>query len=201
MTRIHGSAEVEVGAQLGDGTSVWQLAHIREGAVLGESCIIGRGAYIGPGVTIGRASKVQNYALIYEPAQLGPGVFIGPGAILTNDQYPRAINADLSEKSSSDWAPVGVSVAEGASVGARAVCVAPVRIGRWSLVAAGSVVIRDVLDFELVGGNPAKHIGWVGREGKPLTLNNGVWECPVTGVQYKEVASGLVEISSEDQSD
>jgi UDP-2-acetamido-3-amino-2,3-dideoxy-glucuronate N-acetyltransferase len=201
VTQIHNSAEIDPSVQLGGGTSVWQHAHIREGATVGENCTIGRGAYVGAGVTIGSSSKIQNYALIYEPAQLGVGVFVGPGAVLTNDQYPRAVKPDLSEKTSSDWAPVGVSVAEGASIGARAVCVAPVRVGRWSLVAAGSVVIRDVLDFELVGGNPAKNLGWVGRAGKPLARSNSGWQCPETGVRYEGGASGLVEISSEGQSD
>lgn len=197
MNLIHSSAEIDPGATVGTGTSVWQFAHVREGAVVGENCTIGRGAYIGPGVTIGSASKVQNYALIYEPAQLGAGVFIGPGATLTNDQYPRAVNADMSGKSSEDWTPVGVTVADGAAIGARAVCVAPVRIGAWSLVAAGAVVIADVLDFELVAGNPARHVGWVGKQGKPLTRRDGNWQCPDTGVVYEESAQGLVEIASE----
>lgn len=197
MNLIHNSAEIDAGATVGVGTSVWQFAHVRQGAVIGENCTVGRGAYIGPGVTIGSASKVQNYALIYEPAQLGAGVFIGPGTTLTNDQYPRAVNADMSGKSSEDWTPVGVTVADGASIGARAVCVAPVRIGAWSLVAAGSVVIADVLDFELVAGNPARHIGWVGKQGKPLTRRDGNWQCPDTGAVYEESAQGLVEIASE----
>ena len=76
-------------------------------------------------------------------------------------------------------------------------CVAPVRIGRWSLVAAGAVVIADVLDFELVAGNPARHIGWVGKQGKPLTRHDGNWQCPNTGAVYEESARGLVEITDE----
>lgn len=201
MSHIHESAEVEPGAVVGEGSSVWQLAHIREGASIGRNCVVGRGAYVGPGVEVGRGSKIQNYALLYEPALLGAGVFVGPGAVLTNDQYPRAVNVDLSEKSSADWEPVGVSVGEGASIGARAVCVAPLQIGRWALVAAGSVVVVDVPDFALVAGTPARRIGWVGRAGKPLIFSDGTWKCPVTGAQYEEQSNVLFEIVGEPDDD
>ena len=120
------SAQIADSATLGDGTAIWHLAQVREDAVLGENCIIGRGAYIGTGVQLGDNCKVQNYALVYEPARLGNGVFIGPAVVLTNDTYPRAINPDGSLKSASDWEPVGVTIDDGAAIGARAVCVAPV---------------------------------------------------------------------------
>ena len=93
---------------------------MREDAVLGENCIVGRGAYIGTGVVMGDNCKVQNYALVYEPAHLGDGVFIGPAVVLTNDTYPRAINPDGTLKSAHDWEPVGVTIERGASIGARA---------------------------------------------------------------------------------
>ncbi len=112
--------------------------------------------------------KIQNYALVYEPAVVGDGAFIGPAAVFTNDHFPRSVNPDGSVKSGHDWEPVGVTVLEGASIGARSVCVAPVTIGRWALVAAGATVIRDVPDFALVVGSPARRIGWVGRAGVPL---------------------------------
>ena len=99
---------------------------MREDAVLGENCVVGRGAYIGTGVQMGDNCKVQNYALVYEPAVLGDGVFIGPAVVLTNDTYPRAVNPDGSLKTAHDWEPVGVTIGDGASIGARAVCVAPV---------------------------------------------------------------------------
>ena len=101
-------------------------------ATIGENCIVGRGAYIGTGVQMGDNCKVQNYALVYEPAVLADGVFIGPAAVLTNDEYPRAINPDGSQKSGHDWVAVGVTVHRGASIGARAVCVAPVTVGQFA---------------------------------------------------------------------
>lgn len=113
MTRIVSSADVSDRAHIGEGSSVWHLAQVRENAVLGENCIVGRGAYIGEGVQLGSNCKVQNYALIYEPAKIGEGVFIGPAVVLTNDHFPRAVNPDGSLKSASDWDQVGVSIERG----------------------------------------------------------------------------------------
>ncbi len=165
---VHPSADVAADAELGEGTVVWHLAQVREGARLGRECVVGRGAYVGTGVRVGDRCKIQNHALVYEPAVLGDGVFVGPAAVLTNDRHPRAVRPDGGLKSAADWDAVGVVCAEGASVGAGAVCVAPVRVGRWALVAAGSVVTRDVPDHALVAGSPARRIGWVGRAGVPL---------------------------------
>ncbi|MGZ4494771.1 MAG: acyltransferase [Nocardioides sp.] len=183
--RIADSADVDPSAALGDGTKVWHLAQVRERATVGTDCVVGRGAYLGPGVVVGDRVKIQNLAQVYEPAVLGDGVFIGPAVVLTNDQHPRAVNPDGTAKAASDWEPVGVTVREGASVGAGAVCVAPVTIGRWALVAAGAVVTRDVPDFGLVVGSPARRRGWVGRAGVPLhEAADGSWTCPRTGETY-----------------
>ena len=192
MTRIQQSADVSPEAVLGDGCSVWHLAQIREGAVLGRNCVIGRGAYVGVGVQMGENCKIQNYALIYEPARLEAGVFVGPAVVFTNDHFPRAITPEGDQKSGDDWEPVGVTVLRGASIGARAVCVAPLTIGAWSLVAAGSTVVKDVVDYALVAGTPAKRIGWVGRAGVPLrNQGEGLWLCPQTGEDYRQVGETL----------
>ncbi|MDK8804303.1 acyltransferase [Dermabacter hominis] len=197
--RLAEGADVSPEASVGAGSSVWHYAQVREGASLGENCIIGRGAYIGSGVTTGAGCKVQNYALVYEPAVLGDGVFIGPAVVLTNDHFPRAVNPDLSPKSASDWEPVGVTIEKGAAIGARSVCVAPVTIGAWALVAAGSTVVKDVPPHALVAGVPAKRIGWVGRSGRPLTEElDGTWVCPETGEHYveDEESGGLTLLES-----
>lgn len=191
MTFVADSAQVAANAKLGEGTKIWDQAQVREDAQLGSNCIVGRGAYIGTGVRLGDNCKVQNLALVYEPARLASGVFIGPAVVLTNDTYPRAVNPDGSLKSASDWDPVGVTISEGASIGARAVCVAPVRIGAWATVAAGAVVTRDVPDFGLVVGVPARRIGWVGKAGAPLRQEGDKWICPLTGATYTEAAGTL----------
>lgn len=197
--RIQPTAQVAESASIGEGTSVWELAQIREDARLGERCVVGRGAYVGPGVVMGRHTKLQNYALVYEPAELGDGVFIGPAAVLTNDEYPRSVEPDGSLKRAGDWEAVGVKIAEGASIGARAVCVAPVRVGRWAMVAAGAVVTRDVPDFALVVGVPGRQIGWVGRSGRRLEPadSDGTWTCPKTGSLYREAraSDGSVQLT------
>lgn len=185
---IHSTADVDKGVFVGEDSKIWHYAQVRSGASLGIGCIIGRGAYIGSGVSLGKNCKVQNYALIYEPALLEDGVFVGPAAVLTNDQFPRAVNPDLSIKSGDDWEPVGVTVREGAAIGARAVCIAPVMIGKWAVVAAGAVVTRDVPDFALVAGVPARRIAWMGKSGRPLLQTEaGKFECPLDGSRYEEI--------------
>ena len=192
------TAQVSDEASLGEGTIVWELAQVRERARLGSRCIVGRGAYVGAGVVIGDNVKLQNHALVYEPAVLGDGVFVGPAAVLTNDEYPRAVDPDGELKAGGDWEAVGVNVAEGASLGAHSVCVAPVSIGRWALVAAGAVVTEDVADHALVAGVPARRIGWVGRAGVRL-VEDGTqrWRCPRTRETYREVDDGGLELAED----
>ncbi len=191
MPKIVDSADVSPEAKIGEGTSIWHLAQVREDAEVGKQCIIGRGAYIGSGVKMGDNCKVQNYALVYEPAELEDGVFIGPAAVLTNDLFPRAINEDGSLKSASDWEHVGVTIKRGAAIGARSVCVAPVTIGEWATIAAGAVVTRDVPNFALMAGVPARRIGWVGQAGVKLEQVEGTenrFKCPQTGQVFEQVS-------------
>ena len=190
------TADVDSTAQLGPGTTVWHLAQVREKAQLGRECIIGRGAYVGPGVVIGDRVKLQNYALVYEPARLEDEVFIGPAVILTNDMYPRSVNVTGKLKRPADWDAFGVVVRRGASVGARALILPGVAIGRWALVAAGAVVSRDVPEFALMAGVPARRIGWVGRAGTKLTADGtGRWRCPETGETFLESGGGLTLVA------
>ncbi|HEX8598124.1 MAG TPA: acyltransferase [Chloroflexia bacterium] len=162
---IHPTADVSPKATLGPGTRVWHEVQVREGAVLGRNCILGKGAYVDFGVRIGDNVKVQNRASVYHGVTLENGVFVGPHVVFTNDRLPRAINADGSLKSDADWEVGEILVKEGASLGAASVIVAGVTIGRFALVGAGSVVTRDVPDFGLVYGNPARLAGYVCENG------------------------------------
>ncbi|MBG6056132.1 acetyltransferase-like isoleucine patch superfamily enzyme [Salinibacterium sp. CAN_S4] len=194
--RIAATAQVDDGARVEPGAVVWELAHVRENAVIGAGSSLGRGAYVGPGVVLGRNCKIQNYALLYEPAILEDGVFVGPAVVFTNDLYPRAINPDGSRKSGDDWHAVGVTVRTGAAIGARSVCVAPVEIGEWALVAAGATVIRDVPAFALVAGSPARRIGWVGHAGARLVQDGDAFRCPMTGAMFREDDGQLFPVES-----
>ncbi len=149
-------AIIEEGVTIGDNSKIWEFAKIRSGAVIGSNVVVGQGVYIGPKVRIGDNCKIQNYALLYEPCELGHGVFVGPGVIFTNDKHPRAINDDGTPKLAHDWTPEGVLVGDGASIGAGAICVAPVSVGKFALVAAGAVVVRDVGEGDTVRGVPAQ---------------------------------------------
>ncbi|WP_283139123.1 acyltransferase [Rhizohabitans arisaemae] len=196
--RVLPGADVDPTAKIGEGTVIWHLAQIREDATLGSGCIVGRGAYVGPGVRIGDNVKIQNYGLVYEPAVLEDEVFIGPAVVLTNDLYPRSADVDGSLKRPGDWSADGVVVRRGASLGARSVVVAGRTVGRYALVAAGAVVTRDVPDFALVAGVPARRIGWVGRAGVPLEETSaGVWRCPKTGELHTE-SEGVLTVNYRD---
>ena len=179
---IHPTADVSPRAVLGDGVRIWHEAQVREGAVLGRNCILGKGAYIDFGVQIGDNVKIQNRASVYHGVTIESGVFIGPHAIFTNDRLPRAVNPDGSLKSDDDWELGKILVREGASIGAGAIIVAGVTIGRWAMIGSGSVVTRDVPDYGLVYGNPARLHGYSCPCGQGLEQqSSGLWKCPSCG--------------------
>ena len=182
---IHPTADVSPRATLGPGTKVWHQAQVREGAVLGSNCILGKGAYVDFDVQIGDNVKIQNRASVYHGVTLENGVFVGPHAIFTNDKQPRAINPDGSLKSDDDWELGLILVREGASIGAGAIIVTGVTVGRFAMVGAGAVVTRDVPDYGLVYGNPARLQGYVCPCGHKLqpTDNPKVWRCPLCGTE------------------
>ena len=158
--QIHPSADVSPEAEIGDGTSIWHWAQVREGAHIGRDCNIGKDVYIDAGVVVGDRCKIQNFATLYKGLRVGNRVFIGPHACFTNDTYPRAVNPD--------WQVVPTTVEDGASIGANATILCGLTIGRNAMVAAGAVVTRDVPPHGLVAGVPAKVIGWVCECGRPL---------------------------------
>ena len=191
---IHPLADVAAGARVGGGTRIWQHAQVREGAQLGEECILGKGVYVGEGVHIGNRVKVQNNASVYEGTTLEDGVFIGPHVCLTNDKVPRAVTPEGQLKRGDDWDPGRILIRTGAAVGAAAVVVTGVTIGRWAMVGAGAVVTRDVPDYGLVLGNPARLVGYVCRCGNRLVDEAADrLECPACGRAYERGRDGVRE--------
>lgn len=188
MIRIHPTADVSPAAQIGDGTQVWHQAQVREGAIIGRHCIIGKGAYVDFGVRIGDHCKLQNSAFIYHGATLDDGVFIGPGAMLTNDRQPRAINPDGSLKGADDWQVGPILVGYGASIGAGSIVLPGVCIGQFAMTGAGAVVTRDVPAHGLVMGAPARLAGYVCRCGARLMVADGPdglrGRCAVCGSEF-----------------
>lgn len=162
---IHPTAEVSPNAQVGSNTKIWNYTQVREDSKIGEHCIIGKNVYIDFGVRIGSYCKIQNNCSLYHGIEIEDGVFIGPHVIFTNDKIPRAINAEGSLKSSADWIVGHILICYGASIGAGSIILPNLRIGRFAMVAAGSVVTHDVADYQLVAGNPARPIGKINESG------------------------------------
>ena len=164
---IADTAVVAPDAQLGVGTRVWHHAQVREGARIGRECNVGKGVYVGAGVVIGDRCKIENNASLFEGLTLEEGVFVGPHVVFTNDRRPRATNPDGTLQTADDWELGRTTVRRGASIGAGAIVLPGLEIGRYAMVGAGSVVTRDLPPHELVVGNPVRHIGWIcacGRE-------------------------------------
>ena len=171
--RIHPSADLEAEVEVGPRSSIWHRAQVRTGARIGADCVIGRDAFIDEGVVLGNRVKVQNLALVYHGVTVEDGVFIGPNAILTNDRYPRAITADGELARADDWTVSPIVIRHGASIGAGAVVVAGTTVGRFATIGAGGIVTRDVADFALMAGSPARRIGWVCACGARLLDSEG----------------------------
>jgi UDP-2-acetamido-3-amino-2,3-dideoxy-glucuronate N-acetyltransferase len=171
--RVHPTADLEDDVAVGPGTSVWHRTQVRTAARLGAECVVGRDVFIDEAVVIGDRVKIQNRALVYHGVTVEDGVFIGPGAILTNDRYPRAITTSGDLARADDWTFDPIVLRYGSSIGAGAIVVAGVDIGRFAMVAAGAVVTRNVAAFALVAGNPARRLGWVCACGMRLVDANG----------------------------
>ena len=184
---VHESAYVDEGAQIGDGTRIWHFAHVMGGAVLGENCNLGQNVHIAGDVVLGRNVKVQNNVSIYTGTIIEDDVFLGPSCVFTNVTNPRSQVArqSLYERT---------LVRRGATVGANATVVCGVEIGRHAFIAAGAVVTRDVPDYALMIGTPARQDGWMSRHGHRLLdpADDGILACPESGLRYREIETRIL---------
>lgn len=162
---VHPTANVSPKATIGDNSKIWINSQIREDVSLGENCIISKDTYIDFGVSIGNNCKLQNGVSVYHGVTIEEDVFVGPYAVFTNDKVPRAFNAD--------WQVTPTLVKKGASIGANATVVCGVTIGEYAMIAAGSVVTKDVEPYSLVVGNPARHRCYVDKEGNKVEEKSG----------------------------
>lgn len=177
---IHESAYVDQPSTIGAGTKIWHFCHILPDTEIGENCVLGQNVVVGPNVRVGNNCKIQNNVSLYKGVELADGVFCGPSCVFTNVLTPRA---EVERKDEFGPTPVG----RGATIGANATIVCGHRIGDYAMVAAGAVVTKDVADYALVAGVPARRIGWVSRAGERLDER---LVCPRTGEQYELDANG-----------
>lgn len=176
--RIHESAWVDAPCEIGEGTKIWHFCHLQPGARIGRNCTFGQNVNVGSDVLIGNNVKVQNNVSIYTGCEVEDDVFLGPSCVLTNVSNPRSevVRRNLYERT---------RFRRGATVGANATIVCGITLGRYSFVAAGSVVTKDVPDYALVMGSPAKQRGWMSRHGLPLEFSDqDVATCPESGLRY-----------------
>mgnify|MGYP001201736220 CR=1 FL=1 len=174
----HESSFVDENCQIGEGTKIWHFSHIMINSSIGTKCNIGQNVVVSPNVKLGNNVKVQNNVSIYTGVECEDNVFLGPSMVFTNVINPRSSIVRRNEFKKT-------FVREGASIGANATIICGVEIGRFSFIGAGSVVTKDVYDYELVYGNPAVHKGWISEFGEKLIFNkNRIAICSNTGTKY-----------------
>jgi len=168
--RVHPTALIEEGVEIGSGSSIWDNVHIRHGARIGQDCIVGEKSYVAYDVQIGNRVKINAFVYICAAVTIEDGVMISAGTVFTNDRFPRATTSDLRQLRSSapDEHTLPTLVREGATIGAQCTIGNNLAIGRFAMVGMGSVVTKAVPDFQLVIGNPARAVGWVCRCGEPI---------------------------------
>jgi len=187
-TYIHGTAVVDEGASLGEGTKVWHFSHVMK-AVLGEKCNLGQNVFVANGVKLGNNVKVQNNVSIYEGVICEDDVFLGPSMVFTNILIPRSAVVRKGQY-------VETIVRKGASIGANATIVCGHEIGTFAMIGAGAVVTKNVKPYALVLGNPAKQVGWVSEYGHRLEFNEeSKAVCPESGQQYHLINEAVQRIA------
>jgi len=178
---VHGSSYVDDDVFIGDGTKIWHFCHIQSGARIGKNCVLGQNVNIGNNVVIGNYCKIQNNVSVYEGVILEDYVFCGPSMVFTNILNPRCKYPQVGSKYYKK-----TLVKEGASLGANCTIVCGITLGKHAFVGAGAVVTKDVPDFALVVGNPARIVGWMSEAGEKLKFDsNGIAVCGKSNKKYK----------------
>lgn len=181
-------AVVDDNVQIGENTKIWHFSHVQSGSKIGRNCVIGQNVNVANNVTIGNFVKIQNNVSVYEGVELEDYVFCGPSMVFTNILNPRSKYPQVGAKYY-----IKTVVKEGASLGANSTIVCGITIGRFAFVGAGAVVTKDVPDFALVVGNPARIKGWYSEAGKKLNFDDkGFAFCEKSGKKYK-LENGLVK--------
>jgi UDP-2-acetamido-3-amino-2,3-dideoxy-glucuronate N-acetyltransferase len=198
---VHPSGLCESDA-VGEGTRIWAFAHVMKHAVVGRNCNIGEGVFVESGAVLGDRVTVKNQCLIWDGVHLGDDVFVGPAVVFTNDRLPRSprmAEAAARYQSTQNWLEA-THVERGASLGAAAVILPGIRIGKYAMIAAAALVTRDVLAHQLVLGQPARPAGWVCVCGFKLTHqgDNGDLVCPDCHLGYRLNDGSLVAGKSQD---
>ena len=177
--KAHPTAVIDDGSHIGEGVTIWHFSHIMKGCTIGEQCNIGQNVVISPEVVLGRNVKIQNNVSIYTGVTCGDDVFLGPSCVFTNVTNPRS---GVNRRGQYDKTHVG----DGATIGANATIVCGHDIGKFAFIGAGSVVTKNVPDYALVVGNPAKQIGWMSEYGQRLHFNEeGIAICEESQQTYK----------------
>lgn len=187
---INPFAVVDDNVEIGEGTKIWHFSHIQSGAKIGKFCVLGQNVNVGNNVTIGNYVKIQNNVSVYEGVTLEDYVFCGPSMVFTNILNPRSKYPQVGSKYY-----IKTLVKEGASLGANCTIVCGLTIGRFAFVGAGAVVTKDVPDFALVVGNPARQIGWISEAGLKLKFDkNGFAYCQKSNKKYKLENNTVIEV-------
>jgi len=193
---INEHAVVDSKVRIGDGTKIWHFTHVQTGAKIGKNCILGQNVNVGEDVTIGNNVKIQNNVSVYTGVTVEDDVFLGPSCVLTNVTNPRSqvVRRSIYEKT---------LIRKGATVGANATIVCGITLGRYCFIGAGAVVTKNVPDYALLLGNPARQRGWMSRHGHPLKNpdENGIMTCPESGLRYKLVDDNTLRCLDIDEDD
>lgn len=189
---VHKTAEIQKGAQIGKGTKIWHNCQILKGAQVGENCTIGHNCFIGSKAKLGNGVKLESNIDVWDLVTIEDYVFIGPSAVFTNDKNPRAKYPKKDFPQYGKW--LTILIKEGATVGANTTILSGLIIGKWAMIGAGAVVTKDVPDYAIVVGNPARFVGWICECGNKIKFEDDMAICQICQRKYKKEKNKVWQI-------